>query len=285
MFTKKKKSTGAITAEVFSVLFIIVIIIFTLYPVVYTIFGSFKSNAELTLGESFFPSEWHFENYYRAFVEADFLKYTINSVTISIASMILAVATTAKAGYVFARMEFFGKKFWLTLYTGMMFISLGSVTLYPLYSLLQSVGLNKSKIGMVIIMTGAQISNVILVMGFVKTIPKELEEAASIDGCSPFGIFFKIIFPLLRPILAVVALFSFRNSWNDYLTPLMMSIGNPELKTLTVAVAQLKYSVNAAAEWNIMLAGAAIAIIPVLVLYLFMNKQFIAGLTAGAVKG
>ena len=167
----------------------------------------------------------------------------------------------------------------------MMFISLGSVTLYPLYSLLQSVGLNKSKIGMVIIMTGAQISNVILVMGFVKTIPKELEEAASIDGCSPFGIFFKIIFPLLRPILAVVALFSFRNSWNDYLTPLMMSIGNPELKTLTVAVAQLKYSVNAAAEWNIMLAGAAIAIIPVLVLYLFMNKQFIAGLTAGAVKG
>lgn len=285
MFTKKKKSTGAITAEVFSVLFIIVIIIFTLYPVVYTIFGSFKSNAELTLGESFFPSEWHFENYYRAFVEADFLKYTINSVTISIASMILAVATTATAGYVFARMEFFGKKFWLTLYTGMMFISLGSVTLYPLYSLLQSVGLNKSKIGMVIIMTGAQISNVILVMGFVKTIPKELEEAASIDGCSPFGIFFKIIFPLLRPILAVVALFSFRNSWNDYLTPLMMSIGNPELKTLTVAVAQLKYSVNAAAEWNIMLAGAAIAIIPVLVLYLFMNKQFIAGLTAGAVKG
>ena len=285
MFTKKKKSTGAITAEVFSVLFIIVIIIFTLYPVVYTIFGSFKSNAELTLGESFFPSEWHFENYYRAFVEADFLKYTINSVTISIASMILAVATTATAGYVFARMEFFGKKFWLTLYTGMMFISLGSVTLYPLYSLLQSVGLNKSKIGMVIIMTGAQISNVILVMGFVKTIPKELEEAASIDGCSPFGIFFKIIFPLLRPILAVVALFSFRNSWNDYLTPLMMSIGNLELKTLTVAVAQLKYSVNAAAEWNIMLAGAAIAIIPVLVLYLFMNKQFIAGLTAGAVKG
>ena len=285
MFTKKKKSTGAITAEVFSVLFIIVIIIFTLYPVVYTIFGSFKSNAELTLGESFFPSEWHFEKYYRAFVEADFLKYTINSVTISIASMILAVATTATAGYVFARMEFFGKKFWLTLYTGMMFISLGSVTLYPLYSLLQSVGLNKSKIGMVIIMTGAQISNVILVMGFVKTIPKELEEAASIDGCSPFGIFFKIIFPLLRPILAVVALFSFRNSWNDYLTPLMMSIGNPELKTLTVAVAQLKYSVNAAAEWNIMLAGAAIAIIPVLVLYLFMNKQFIAGLTAGAVKG
>lgn len=285
MLAKKNKLTGAMVAGVFSFLFIAVIIIFTLYPVIYTLFGSFKSNAELTLGGAFLPSEWHLENYYRAFVEADFLKYTINSVTISIASMVLAVATTATAGYVFARMEFFGKKVWLTLYTGMMFISLGSVTLYPLYSLLQSVGLNKSKIGMVIIMTGAQISNVILVMGFVKTLPKELEEAASIDGCSPYGIFFKIIFPLLRPILAVVALFSFRNSWNDYLTPLMMSIGNSELKTLTVAVAQLKYSVNAAAEWNIMLAGAAIAIIPVLILYLFMNKQFIAGLTAGAVKG
>ena len=94
-----------------------------------------------------------------------------------------------------------------------------------------------------------------------------------------------MILPLTKPILAVVALFSFRNAWNDYITGLVMTITTPKLKTLTVAVVQLKYSVNAAAEWHIMLAGASIAIIPILIVYMFANKQFIAGLTAGAVKG
>ena len=83
----------------------------------------------------------------------------------------------------------------------------------------------------------------------------------------------------------MVALFTFRGAWNEYLIPLVMTIGNPKLMTLTVGVVQLKYSANAAAEWNIMLAGASIAILPVLIVYLFANKQFIAGLTAGAVKG
>ena len=112
-----------------------------------------------------------------------------------------------------------------------------------------------------------------------------LDEAATIDGCSLFGTFVRIILPLMKPILAVVALFVFRNTWNDYITTLIMTITNPKLQTLTVAVVQLKYSVNAAAEWHIMLAGASIAIIPILIVYLLCNKQFIAGLTAGAVKG
>jgi ABC-type glycerol-3-phosphate transport system permease component len=85
--------------------------------------------------------------------------------------------------------------------------------------------------------------------------------------------------------MAVVALFTFRNAWNDYVTTLVMSISMPKLKTLTVAVVQLKYSMNAAAEWHIMLAGASIAIIPILIVYFFANKQFISGLTAGAIKG
>ena len=134
-------------------------------------------------------------------------------------------------------------------------------------------------------MTGGQATNVFLVMGFTKGIPKELDEAAIIDGCSIYGVYSRIILPLSKPILAVVALFSFRNAWNDYITSLIMTISIPKLQTLTVAVVQLKYSVNSAAEWHIMLAGASIAIIPILIVYMFSNKQFIAGLTAGAVKG
>ena len=140
-------------------------------------------------------------------------------------------------------------------------------------------------LGLILALVSGQASNVLLTMGFVKGIPKELDEAAIIDGCSLYGIFFRIILPLIKPIIAVVALFSFRHAWNDYITTLVMTISLPRLRTLTVAVVQLKYAVNAAAEWHIMLAGASIAILPIIIVYAFCHKQFIGGLTLGAVKG
>ena len=267
-------------------IFLAIMIIFTIYPILYAVIGSFKTNGELTAGGSFLPQNgWHIENYYQAFIEADFTKYTFNSIVISVSCMLIAVVTSSLAGFVFARKKFVGKKLIMSMYVGLMFIALGSVTLYPIYDMLSRFGLNKSIFGLILALTGGQASNVLLVMGFVQSIPKELDEAAIIDGCSIYGIFFRVIMPLIKPILAVVALFTFRNSWNDYVTTLVMSISMPKLKTLTVAVVQLKYSMNAAAEWHIMLAGASIAIIPILIVYSFANKQFIAGLTAGAVKG
>ena len=286
--TKMKKvhlSDKARAALISKWVFLGIMIVFTLYPVIYTVLGSFKTNAELTQGGGFFPSVWHFENYYKAFIQADFTKYTLNSVVVSISVTILAVTTTSLAGFAMARKEFAGKKILLALYMSMMFVSLGSVTLYPIYELLRALKINKTIFALVIALTGGQATNVFLVMGFTKGIPKELDEAAIIDGCSIYGVYSRIILPLSKPILAVVALFSFRNAWNDYITSLIMTISIPKLQTLTVAVVQLKYSVNSAAEWHIMLAGASIAIIPILIVYMFSNKQFIAGLTAGAVKG
>ncbi len=265
--------------------FLGVMIVFTLYPVIYTVLGSLKTNAELTQGGGFFPKVWHFENYYKAFIQADFTKYTVNSVIVSVSVTFLAAVTTSLAGFVMARKTFVGKKVLLALYMSMMFVSLGSVTLYPIYELLRFLKINKTMLALVIVLTGGQATNVFLIMGFTKGIPKELDEAAIIDGCSIYGVYTRIILPLSKPILAVVALFSFRNAWNDYITSLIMTISMPKFQTLTVAVVQLKYSVNSAAEWHIMLAGASIAIIPILIVYLFANKQFIAGLTAGAVKG
>lgn len=281
----KNKKLSAKAGKVCAILFLAIMIVFTLYPIIYTVFGSLKTNAELTAGGAFFPEEWQFKNYYQAFVQADFVKYTGNSVILAVSTTVRAVGTCALAGFVLARRNFAGKKLLLALYTSMMFISLGSVTLYPIYQFLQDVGLSKSMIGLIIALTGGQAVNVLLVMGFVRGIPKELDEAAIIDGCTIYGVFGRIILPVMKPILAVVALFVFRNTWNDYITTLIMTITNPDLQTLTVAVVQLKYSVNAAAEWHIMLAGASIAIIPILIVYLLCNKQFIAGLTAGAVKG
>jgi ABC-type glycerol-3-phosphate transport system permease component len=219
-----------------------------------------------------------------AFTRGRFGLYTFNSLMVAGLVSLLSLVTSSMAGYVFARRQFRGKGFIMSLYMAFMFISLGSVTIYPLFVLFSRMKLTKTIIAMALVMTGGQASNVFLVTGFIKSVPKELDEAAFIDGCTPFQVFIIMILPMIRSILAVVLLFSFRSAWNDYITPLIMTIGNAKLRTLTVAVVQLKYSSNAAAEWQIMLAGASIALIPVLILYIFTHKQFISGLLSGAVK-
>lgn len=279
------QKAGSVIGKIIAWVIVLILVVFTVYPVLYALIGSLKTNQELTLGGSFFPAEPQWGNYYKAFIESNFLEYSKNSLIVSISTMILAVVTTSLSGFVLARFNFLGKKLMMVLYTSMMFVSIGSVALYPIMQLLDKIGMSKTMLALVLVLTGGQITNVFLVMGFVQGIPKELDEAAEIDGCSIFRTWWQIIVPLIRPILGVVALFTFRNSWNDYITTLILTMSNKKLTTLTVAVVQLKYSVFAAAEWHIMLAGASLAIIPVLILYFFTNKQFISGLTAGSVKG
>jgi raffinose/stachyose/melibiose transport system permease protein len=274
-----------IFATIFKWGFIAVMVLFTLYPVIYTLLGSVKTNMELTMGGSFFPKQWMFSNYSEAFQKAEFYKYTQNSVILSAIVTFLALATSSLMGYVLARLDFPGKKFIKSTYLAFMFISLGAVSLYPQYKLMNALGLTGNLVGLALVITGSQATNIFLTMGFVQSLPKELDEAAIIDGCSQFQVFYKIILPLITPILGVVALFAFRSAWNDYITSMVFTISNPSLRTLTVAVVNLRYSINAAAEWHIMTAGASIALLPILTLYIFTNRQFISGLTAGAVKG
>ena len=220
-----------------------------------------------------------------AFEKLDFGLYTLNSVVLALLTVVLSVVTASMAGYVIGRREFIGKKLLSALYLGSMFISVGSVALYPLYKLLNSWGLTSNLMGLALILTGGQVSNIFLIAGFARSVPKELDDAATIDGAGVFRIYWQIIVPMIRPILGIVALFSFRTAWNEFITAQVFTMSNPNLKTLSVAVANLRYSSNAAAEWHIMAAGASIALIPILIVYLLANKQFIAGITAGAVKG
>jgi ABC-type glycerol-3-phosphate transport system permease component len=265
--------------------FLAVIVLFTVYPVLYTIIGSFKTNMELQTGGSFWPSEWMFSNYLQAFRQAEFLKYTWNSVILSGITMILSLITSSMAGYVIARHDFTGKRLLMVAYLSVMFVALGPIVLYPQYTLMHQLGLTGNLLGLALVLTGGQASNIFLIMGFVKSVPKELDESAFMDGAGYFKIYTTVILPLIRPILGVVALFAFRLAWNDYITALVFSIPNPDMKPLTVAVVGLRYSANAAAELQIMTAGASIALIPILIVYFFTNRQFISGLTAGAVKG
>ncbi len=271
--------------KIFKWLFLGSMCVFTIYPVVYAVLGSLKTNAELTLGGNILPKEWHFENYAYAFGKLDFGRYTWNSILLAILTVILSVVTASMGGYVLGRREFPGKKVISSVYLSSMFVSVGSVALYPLYKLLNRLGLTNHMLGLALLLTGGQVANVFMISGFVRSVPKELDDAATIDGAGIFRIYWQIIVPMIRPILGVVALFSFRTAWNEFITAQVFTMSNPGLKTLSVAVANLRYSANAAAEWHLMMAGASIALAPILAVYLLANKQFIAGITAGAVKG
>jgi ABC-type glycerol-3-phosphate transport system permease component len=240
---------------------------------------------ELMTGGNIIPKVWTFRNYTDAWNKANFAIYTWNSVYFCFFVTIGALFISSMAGYVVARKEFAGKKIIIAAYLSTMFITLGAVIYRPLYLMMVNIGLNKSLWGIILIQIGGQSANIFLVQKFVQGISKELDEAAKIDGCSTFRIYWNIILPLIRPILGVVGLFSFRDAWNSYILPAIFTMMNKKLMTLTVGVVNLKYADSTAVQWNIMVAGASIALLPMLTVYILASKQFISGLTVGSIKG
>ena len=269
---------------VFSVLTVIFII--SIFPVMYTILGSFKGNMELLTSNSLFPKRFVLDNYVQAWKMANFEKYTINSIIMSGSIVLGSIFTTTIAGYVFERGVFPGKELMFAMVVSSMFVSLGSLTLYPTYVIAKFFGINKSLWGVVIIRVfGLNVTNLFITRSYIRTLSKEIDEAAKVDGCSFFSIFTWVIFPLLKPLIATIAILEFRHSWNDYLMPMVFTLSNKDRMPLIVGVMNLKGSGEAASSWNLMLAGSSIALIPMIIVYLFFNRYFIEGLTAGAVKG
>lgn len=258
-----------------------------MYPLIYIFLGSFKSNHELLLGGTrLFPSVFVISNYTEAWQVANFSVYTKNSLFLGFGVMAISVFVTSMAGYVFARKNFKFKELLYLTFVAFMFVNVGSVTLRPLFELAVKVHMNKSLWAVVFITAGTgQATYMFLCRGFVNSIPKELDEAAIIDGCSFFQTFYRIIFPLLKPALATIALLSFRSGWNDYILPLVFTMSNDKLRPLTVGVNMLKNNSDGAAAWNLLFAGATIAIIPMVLIYCFFSKYFMKGMTEGAVKG
>jgi multiple sugar transport system permease protein len=278
-----KKFTGKFVEY----LFLIVLAVLFLYPILYVIFGSFKGNQELVLGgANIFPKKFIFDNYVQAWKAANFSRFTFNSLFISFGDMVLTLMISSMAGYAFARKNFFAKNFLYNLLIAFMFVNVGSVTLRPLFELAVKMNMNTSLWSVVLISTGGgQATYIFLVRGYMATIPKELDEAAKIDGCGFFTIYRKIIMPVLKPVLATIALLSFRGGWNEYILPLVFTMSKPELQPLTVGVVALRTGTEGAAAWNIMFAGSAISIVPIVIIYIFTSKYFMNGLTVGAVKG
>ena len=268
-------------------LLMLILAILTIFPVVYIVLGSFKSNVELLVGGSnIFPTEWHFENYVQAWTGAKFATYTWNSIVISVCVMLISLFISTMAGYVFSRSHFPGKNLIYGIFVAFMFINVGSVSIRPLYELATVLHLNESLLPIILISVGTgQATYIFLSRGFVDSVPRELDEAAKIDGCTFFQTFIRIILPVLKPVMGTIALLSFRQGWNEYIMPLVFTMARDNLRPLTVGVNMLKATGGGAAAWNVMFAGASIAVVPMLIIYIIFNKNFMSGSTAGAVKG
>ncbi len=278
--------------KVLNVLFYIVmitILILVLFPIIYTFLASFKSNAEILVNPGrVFPEHFTLENYKIAWNSEDFdvKRLVWNSTYYTAICVCMGILKSSMAGYVFARAEFPGKKIMFAAFSALLFIKLGSITVYPLFNILNKIHLNKSLFGLIVVKVfGVPVVYIYLVKSFVTALPRELDEAAKIDGCSFAGTFFRVIAPLLKPVMATIGILSFKNTWNEYLMPTIFTLGNPSQRTLIAGVVALKSTGNAASSWNLMLAGSVIALVPVLLVYTFANKFFVTGLASGAVKG
>ena len=261
--------------------------VLVIFPVLYIILGSFKANQELLVGgPNIFPSEWVTQNYVDAWNQANFAVYTKNSLFLSVGVMLISLVVSSMAGYVFSRKTFPGKEIIYGIFTAFMFINVGSVSLRPLYELASGLKINTSLWPVILFSAGGgQATYIFLCRGYVNSVPKELDEAARIDGCTFFQTYYKVIIPMLKPVMATIAILSFRQGWNEYIMPRVFTMTNDSLRPLTVGVNMLKNAGDGAAAWNIMFAGATIAVIPMLIVFICFSRYFMGGLTAGAVKG
>jgi alpha-1,4-digalacturonate transport system permease protein len=251
-----------------------------LAPVLWFVLSSFKDATELgARPPKIFPTEWAFSNYTEAFQMYNYMRYFTNSVIVTSVATILTLIINSMAAYAFAKYNFRGRDGLFVMTLAMIMIPL-QVILIPIYLVVSSLGLVNTYWGM-IIPAAATPTGVFIIRQYMLTIPDELIEAARIDGAGEFRIFARIVLPLCRPALAVVAIFSILWRWNDFLWPLLIA-QKEELYTLPVALALLNGQL--VVPYNIVLAMSVMSIIPVLFMFVFMQRQIVQGIAQTGIK-
>lgn len=252
-----------------------------IFPLVWMVSVSFMTPGEAShFPPPLLPAHPTLENYHALFAQAGIARYFANSVLLAVAATLLSLAFNVGAGYAFAKLRFRGRERVFKLLLGALVIP-GQVAMLPLFLILKQMGLVNTYFG-VLVPAAASIFGIFLVRQYALTIPDALLEAARLDGASEFRIFRSIVLPLLTPILVTLSIFSFLASWNDFMWPLII-LTDKDLYTLPVALASL--SREHVQDNEMMMAGSVLTILPVLLLFLAMQRYYIQGLLMGSVKG
>ena len=260
----------------------VVVLLVIVVPLSFSIIGGFRSNAQLAADPVALPNPWIFTNYQTALTDPDFYQWVRNSVLIALITTALVLPAASLAAFVIARYRFTGREIIFALFTlGLLFPV--AVAILPLFITLRQTGLLNSPLGIALPQAafGLPLSIVIL-RPFFRSIPRDLEDAAAIDGCGPLRFYWSVMLPLSRPVLSTVAVLTVVGSWNAFLLPLLVLI-QPEQWSLPLGINNI--SAQYVTDTAMILAYTTLAMIPALVFYFIAQRQIVSGLTAGGVKG
>ena len=262
------------------VLSIITVLMVT--PIVILIFGSLKTSGEMYSRPYTVPNPVHWENWIKVLTQSTFWNMLRNSLVVMISVTAIVLFICSLAAFVFARLKFKGKSVAFNFLTlGLMFPI--TVAIMPVYLVIRDMKLTDSLLAVILVQSAFNISgNLIILNGFFKAIPTELQDAAYIDGCTSFDFFWRILLPLARPGLSAVAALTMIVSWNDLLTPLVL-VDRDTLWTLPLGTMQFQGQYGQ--DLALVAAFVTISALPMVIFYLFAEKQIVSGLTAGALKG
>lgn len=253
-----------------------------IYPFIWMIAASFKSPSEFFENRlGLIPQSPTFENVVRIWQKADFGTYFINTIIVTVFSVILVLIMTMMAGYAMGRFSFRGRNVCMAIFLASIAIPLVS-TIIPTYEVIKGMNLVGTKLGLILSQAGgAHVIFLLLFTSFFESVPNELEEAAKMDGCNFFQTFFYIMMPLSKPVATTVVIMETIWAWNAFMLPLVLTLNAPASRTLAVGLYAFKGENTV--DWTGIAAGGTIAIIPVIILFIFMQKHFVEGI-AGAVK-
>lgn len=254
-----------------------------MYPFLLTVTTSFKPLPEIAQNPvDLIPDAWTLEGYLRM-QGLNMGRWTLNSAFVSVAITAGNVLFASMAGYALARIDFPGSN---TLFLGILGTMMipGIVLLIPMFIVLRQLNFIDTYMGLIFpkVVTAF---GVFLMKQFFESIPKEMEEAARIDGASRFQMFFRVVLPLARPALVALIIFSFQGSWNDFMHPLIVITVNQDLYTLPLGLALLRGTMGQNLQWNAILAGSLVTTIPMALIFVFFQRYFVEGIAYGGLKG
>ena len=279
----RKRSYRMVRALMYALLGIWTLLV--IYPLLWSILGSFKTNQQFLLNAPWSLPEWPFEwaNFTTVWNNYHLGTYFMNSLLVTVVSTVLALLLSSTTSYIIARFPFRGSMALYNLYLSSMMIPL-ILGLIPLFFLLSNLHLDNSLLGLILVYTVTNLPfGVFVLVGFFRSMPKELDEAASIDGSSHYGVFFRIMLPLAKPGLISVGMMNVLNIWNEYIIGTVL-VNDPEKYTIPVGIAIMQAEMQYRTEWGPLFAGLLLSIIPVLILYMIFQKQITSGMMAGAIK-
>ena len=280
MGIRSRISPGHLVVGTLRYAFLMACVVIIGYPVIWMVLQSFKRKAEMYVNIWGLPHVVMLENYTRA-IQMGMARYILNSTIVALGTVVCILVGASLAAYAFSKFTFVGNRALFFMFIFTLIVPMQAMII-PLYSVLVSLHLTNTYLVLILpYAAGGLPVSIFLLRAFFDTIPHELEEAARIDGCSDFGAFWRVVLPISGPGLAAVAILQFVNAWNELVLALV-AIRNADLRTIPLG---LQVFISDQVEWGPVFASLSMATIPVIIVYVLMQRQFIRGLTAGAIKG